>query len=63
MMNIFNLQGQLIRELHNGQLDAGDHQKQWDGTDAGGKQLPSGMYLVKLKVGKEVLNKRLVMQQ
>ena len=61
-LNVFDLQGRLIRQLHNGQLDSGQHQRQWDGAGEGGGQLPSGMYLVQLRSGGEVVNRKVLLQ-
>lgn len=62
-MRIFDLKGQLVRQLMDGVLDAGEYQEQWDGTNAGGIMLPSGLYLIQLRIGKEVQNKRILLQQ
>ncbi len=63
-IHVFNLHGQLVRNLFDGQVNAGEHMKQqWDGTDRSGMQLPSGMYLVRLQAGEEVVNKRVLLQR
>lgn len=62
-LNIFDLQGRLIQQLQQTYLEEGDYQVQWDGTDAGGYPLPAGMYLIQLKMGKEVLNKKVLLQR
>ena len=59
---IFDLQGKLLQQLHNGILDAGKHQRQWNGTGKGGVHLPSGMYLIQLKIEEEVINKKVLLQ-
>jgi hypothetical protein len=53
---VFNLQGQMVRILHQGPMDAGQHRQQWDGTTESGAPLPSGLYLVQLRSGEEVVN-------
>ena len=61
-VNIFGLQGQLVRQLHDGHLDAGEYQRQWDGTDRNGNPLPSGVYLLQLRAEEEVVNKKVLLQ-
>jgi uncharacterized protein (DUF362 family) len=48
---VFNASGRRVRVLADGFRDAGTHRVQWDGTDAGGRALPSGLYLAVLEVG------------
>ncbi len=63
-IDVFNLQGQLVRNLYNGQLDAGQHQVQrWDGTGANAKPLPAGMYLIQMKTGEEIVNQKVLLQR
>lgn len=47
---IYNLQGQEIRTLISGPLEAGRHAIRWNGRDNTGKLAPSGVYLYKLRV-------------
>jgi hypothetical protein len=41
--------GRLLRSLHSGTLAAGPHQFTWDGLDSRGRELPSGVYLLRLE--------------
>jgi hypothetical protein len=45
---IFDTQGRRIRTLESGEWAAGSHQSIWDGTDAGGRIVASGVYYVSL---------------
>ncbi len=60
---IFDLQGRLIRQLQSGQLDAGDHQQQWNGDDQSGRALPAGVYFIQLRSGEEVVYKKVLLQR
>ncbi|MCB9295771.1 MAG: T9SS type A sorting domain-containing protein [Lewinellaceae bacterium] len=62
-ISVFNLQGQLVRQLNSESLGAGEHQRRWDGTDRSGRPLPSGMYMVQLRFGEEVVNKKVLLQR
>jgi len=50
-LGIYNLKGQLVKELVREHLPAGDHQSVWDGSDSAGKQVGSGIYLYRLQSG------------
>jgi len=49
-LTIYNLHGQEVRALINGQMNAGFHSMNWDGKDERGQIVPSGVYLYKLRV-------------
>jgi hypothetical protein len=48
---VFDLNGRLVRTLHDGALDAGVHAFTWDARDARGGRVAPGVYLVRASVG------------
>jgi hypothetical protein len=50
-LDIFNLKGELVRSLVNEVQTPGDYQLDWDGTDAEGEQVSSGLYFYRLTSG------------
>ena len=48
---VYNIAGQLVRELVNGNLSAGAHDVVWDGCDNTGVRVSSGVYFVRLTKG------------
>jgi hypothetical protein len=50
-LSIFNVLGQRIRVLVNTAQSAGTHSVRWDGRDAAGKGVSTGLYLYKLEAG------------
>ncbi|MDZ7290930.1 MAG: T9SS type A sorting domain-containing protein, partial [candidate division KSB1 bacterium] len=60
-LRIYNLQGQLVRELLHEHRIAGEHMVQWDGRDNRGAAAASGVYFIrfdsdnKVKVNKVML--------
>jgi flagellar hook assembly protein FlgD len=48
---IYNLHGELVRELLNKKLPAGNHFARWEGNDSVGREVASGIYLYRLQVG------------
>jgi hypothetical protein len=49
-LKVFNLLGQEVATLLNSQLTAGSHQMDWDGRDAAGRVLSSGVYFYRIDV-------------
>ncbi len=52
-VEIYNLQGQRIKQLVDAQLAAGPQHLQWDGIATNGLRLESGLYIVNLRVDDE----------
>ncbi len=50
-LKIYNLKGELVKELVNEKMNEGSHSAQWDGTDSFGNQVSSGTYFYKLSAG------------
>lgn len=49
-MRIVNMDGRTVRTLIQGPMVAGPHSAVWDGRDAQGRNLATGLYLVQLKL-------------
>ena len=47
-LRIYNMKGQLVRELHSGAITSGTNSLVWDGTDDSGKLVATGLYLYRL---------------
>jgi len=45
---VYNMLGQPVRTLINGQLSSGRYEQQWDGRDESGRAVPSGVYFYDL---------------
>jgi hypothetical protein len=50
-LRVYNLHGELVRELLNRQLPAGNHIARWDGRNDAGIETASGIYFCRLQVG------------
>lgn len=48
---VYNIQGKRIRVLQSGHCSAGKHVVGWDGTHQRGKQVSSGLYLIRFEAG------------
>jgi len=53
-VRVYNLNGQLIRELLNEHRAAGEYLTPWDGRDARGIWTASGVYFIRFEAGNEV---------
>jgi hypothetical protein len=47
-LRLYTVDGRLVRTLVEGELRAGAHARTWHGTDATGRSMPSGTYLLRL---------------
>ena len=57
-INIYNVRGQKVANLVNAVLTAGEHSVVWHGKDDRGKQVSSGVYFVRVKIGEEYVAQR-----
>ena len=48
---VYDLLGRQVAELVNGNYEAGRHVAHWDGANAYGQDVASGIYLVRMKAG------------
>jgi len=58
---IYNLLGQKVKTLWQGQKLAGQHQLRWDGKDDNGREVASGVYLYQLSSGSTILTRKLLL--
>ncbi len=63
-INIYNLKGQLVKNLLQDNLNQGVHKVIWDGRDSNDKQVSSGLYFYKISSGnnKSVTKKIILMK-
>jgi flagellar hook assembly protein FlgD len=60
-LRIYNITGQEILTLMEGDLGAGRHTIHWNGCDASGRPLASGMYLCRLQSGRRTETIKMMM--
>jgi hypothetical protein len=60
-LEVVSVGGSLVRVLIDAVLPAGPHQAIWNGTDARGNRVPSGVYYCKLQVGDSVASQPMVL--
>ncbi|MDZ7288528.1 MAG: T9SS type A sorting domain-containing protein [candidate division KSB1 bacterium] len=60
-IEIFNMLGQRVRELHYGLKPAGAYSVIWDGRDDAGRQVGSGVYLYRLSTDRFTATKKMLL--
>jgi hypothetical protein len=58
---VYDMLGRMVKTLHNGALDAGSHQFEWNGKDASGAEMPSGMYIYRFESGVSTVSKQMLL--
>ncbi|NIA32049.1 MAG: T9SS type A sorting domain-containing protein, partial [Actinobacteria bacterium] len=53
-VQIFDLLGRKLKTLWQGQLPAGWHEQKWQGVDQSDRELPSGIYFVRIQIGNKL---------
>ena len=50
-MEVFNLNGEVVATLVDGNMQAGFHSVEWNGLTSTGNQISSGVYLYRIQAG------------
>jgi len=62
-ISIYNVRGSLINQLVNDRAESGSHTISWDGTDARGNAVQSGVYIYELKVNDLVSYRKMTLMK
>jgi hypothetical protein len=62
-LRVFDLNGRVVRNLVDGEQPPGSYSASWDGRDARGVPVASGIYLYRLEVAGRALSRKLVVLQ
>jgi hypothetical protein len=62
-LQVYNLLGQMVTTLVDGVREAGTHLATWNGRDASGRAMPSGIYLYRLESGSRVEMRKMVLMK
>jgi len=60
-VQVFDPAGRLVRTLRAGDVAPGSHVLSWDGRDARGRRLPSGVYFLRMRAGDFVADRRVTL--
>ena len=62
-ISIFDIRGNLIRQIYQGRLPQGAHRFRWDGRNENGLLTPSGLYFLRLSNGKSYKTLKLILSR
>ena len=57
-LEVYNIKGQRIKTLYNGNATIGEYQVTWNGTDENNRKVSSGIYFYKLITSEKVILKK-----
>jgi hypothetical protein len=60
-LSVYDTEGRMVRALLDAELPAGRHVTEWEGHDASGQRVASGVYFYRLTAGKFTDTRRMVM--
>ncbi len=60
---IYNIRGRLVKRVRGVKVNAGINKVTWNGYDESNKEVSSGIYFCKVKVGNQVATKKIVLQK
>ncbi|MDX9858076.1 MAG: cohesin domain-containing protein [candidate division Zixibacteria bacterium] len=60
-LSVYNVLGQQVKVLVDGDLVAGSHQVTWNGTDQSGRTVSSGIYLYRLETATAALSRKMML--
>lgn len=60
-LHIFNIKGELVRTLADGEFNRGLYEKRWNGRDNTGRPAASGIYFYRLQIGRKMFTGRMQM--
>jgi hypothetical protein len=62
-LDIYNVKGQLVKTLINGDMSAGMHSVVWDGRDSNNTAVASGVYFYRVSSPKATQTKRMLLMK
>ncbi|MFU8842666.1 MAG: agmatine deiminase family protein [Bacteroidales bacterium] len=62
-LEIYNVNGQIVRSLISGTLPSGLHQITWDGNDERGNRLENGIYFYRMRSGAKEISDKLILNR
>ena len=60
-LDIYDIGGRSVQRLIDSPMQAGYHRTEWNGKDAHGRTVASGVYFYRLTVGKQTSTKKMIL--
>lgn len=61
ILDVYDIQGRLVRRLWQGRLAGGEHQLGWDGRDDAGRAVATGVYLSRLETLEQIQTRKMLL--
>ena len=61
MVSVFDAKGRMVNNLVNRYLEAGRYSVKWNGTDASGMSMPTGVYFVRVQSKLEMHTQKMIL--
>lgn len=62
-LGVYDVAGRLVRQVHRGAMQAGTHERTWDGRDERGTEVAGGVYLVRLGTDDTSLTRKVILSR
>lgn len=62
-LNIYNARGQLVKQLHHGELPQGQHLFNWNGTDSNNRSVASGVYFYTAQSSEGTVSRKMLLMK
>jgi hypothetical protein len=62
-IDVFNIKGEKVRTLVDGEMEAAFHTVTWNGVDDSGRNVGSGVYFYKMRAGKYTSTKKMILMK
>lgn len=60
-LSIYNINGELVKQIENNHLNSGIYRYTWDGTNEYNTQVSSGIYLIRLRAKNNVFHQKIIL--
>jgi len=60
-LDIYDIQGRLVKRLSDGVLEPGMHTYEWNGTNSDGRPVSTGAYFYRLVAGQDVITRKMLL--
>ncbi|MEZ4387979.1 MAG: T9SS type A sorting domain-containing protein [Candidatus Krumholzibacteriia bacterium] len=60
-LELFDVRGRRVARLVDAELPAGEHRTEWNGRDGNGREVPSGVYLARLRTAQGTVTTKLML--
>ena len=61
MVSVFDAKGRMVNNLVNSYLEAGRYSVKWDGMDASGMSMPTGVYFIRVQTGVDMHTQKMIL--